>query len=281
MLRAELYRALLLRDGETLARWTGFVPVYPLIVREADETGGDVEAVAGDAGLIESGLSQEPILVQHAMDVDPFDRMAALWTLGRCAWEDATRWLLEFPALVIGPDLWLAVGLDYSLGTGATRRLLRYAQTAGGGGGSLAEWVRDFAPDATKPPFSRWWGRAKPTKVRARLLRQVRRLNDAASLGSLEARDAPPPPVNAPDGCAPMPAPLVAICERLVALRKRGTLNADDQQLAWRQVRAWARGLKRQRAPRPKLSLAARLCLAFTPLGARHPEAATARRVSA
>lgn len=277
MLRENLYQQGMTEDAAALGAACGFVAVSPLIVRECDETGLDDEAVASDANLIEAGRSQEPLLVQYAMDADPFDRLTALWVLGRCAFEDAVRWLSEFPALVPGPDLWLAVNLDYSLGTGATRRLLRYAESTGGGGGSLAEWVTDFAPQAVEDPFRRWWGKAKPEKVQQRLVRQVRRIRDAAVLGSLDARDVPPPPETRPPGCSPMPEFLRRICARLIAARKAGNLTPELQKQAHAEVRAYARTLDRARRARP---LIVRAAIRLLPLVPRHADAAHAARGS-
>jgi hypothetical protein len=283
MLRAALLRQGWTEDAAEIGKYSGFVAVAPLVERECRETGLDDEAVAGDADLIESGRSQEPLAVQYRMNADPFDRRTALWVLGRCAWEDATRWLAEFAWLLPGPDLWLAVAYDYSLGTGATRNLLRQAQSEGAGGWSLGAWVTQFVPAAIKPPFANWWGRAKPAKVQDRLLREVRCLKDAATIGPLETRCSggewvAPPPAELPPGCAPMPAALRTICERLISLRKRGLLTHDDNVEAWTQVRAYARTLDRARRQRPRL---VRVAAAVLPRFSRHPEAALDRRLAA
>lgn len=277
MLRQQLYRDGMREFGPALAQHCGFHAVAPLVVRLEDETGGDVEAVASDAALIESGLSQEPILVQYRMGADPFDRRAALWVLGRCAWEDATRWLAEFPWIEPGPDLWLAVGLDYSLGTGATRRLLRYAPTGGAEAGRLMDWVEEFAPEAEAEPFAHWWGRAKPSKVVQRLRRQVNRIRVAGEIGSLEPRDAPPPSEALPAGYAPMPDALARICRRLITLRRNGELTTEEQARAHATVRAYAKTLDRQRRRRPLLVAVAAKLVSRIP---RHPEAALLRRAA-
>lgn len=277
MLREQLYRDGMRECGPGIARHCGFHAVAPLVVRLEDETGGDEEAVASDADLIESGLSQEPILVQYRMGADPFDRATALWVLGRCAWEDATRWLAEFPWLEPGPDLWLAVGLDYSLGTGATRRLLLYAGSCSVEPGRLMPWVEEFAPEAARAPFQGWWGRAKPSKVVMRLKRQVRRIRDAGEIGSLEPRDAPPPAVVLPAGYAPMPEALRRICKRLIALRKLGALTPEEQRKAHATVKAYAKTLDRQRRRRPLLVAVAAKLVSRVP---RHPEAALLRRAA-
>lgn len=277
MLREQLYRDGMREFGPAIAGHCGFHAVAPLVVRLEDETGGDVEAVASDADLIESGLSQEPILVQYKMGADPFDRATALWVLGRCAWEDATRWLAEFPWIEPGPDLWLAVGLDYSLGTGATRRLLRYATSCEVEPGQLMPWVVEFAPEAEAPPFCGWWGRAKPSKVVMRLERQVRRIRDAGEIGSLEPRDMGAPDDSLPAGYAPMPEALVRICRRLIALRKLGSLTPEEQKKAHATVKAYAKTLDRQRRRRPLLVAVAAKLLPRVP---RHPEAAVVRRAA-
>lgn len=277
MLREQLYRDGMREFGPGLSPHCGFHAVAPLVVRLEDETGGDPEAVASDAALIESGLSQEPLLVQYLMGADPFDRATALWVLGRCAWEDATRWLAEFPWLEPGPDLWLAVGLDYSLGTGATRRLLRYAPTADAEPGKLLDWTEAWAPEAEAPPFCSWWGRAKPSKVVQRLRRQVNRIRAAGELGSLEPRDAPPPSESLPAGYAPMPEAMVKVCRRLIALRKLGALTPEEQKRAHATVKAYAKTLDRQRRRHPILVAVAAKLLPRVP---RHPEAALLRRAA-
>lgn len=277
MLRQQLYRDGMREFGPALAQHCGFVAVAPLIVRLEDETGGDVEAVASDAALIESGLSQEPLLVQYRMGAHPFDRSAALWVLGRCAFEDATRWLAEFPWIQPGPDLWLAVGLDYSLGTGATRNLLRHAAACNVEAGRLNQWVEAWAPEAEAPPFCSWWGRAKPSKVVMRLERQVRRIREAGEIGSLEPRDMGAPSESLPPGYAPMPDALVRVCRRLIALRKRGALTPEEQARAHATVRAYARALDRQRRRRPLMVAVAAKLVRRVP---RHPEAALLRRAA-
>lgn len=290
-LRDKLYQDGMREYGPGVAKHCGFVAVEPIIVRAQDETGGDIEAVATDAVLCESGYSQEPILVAHKMGADPFDKGAALWVLGRCAWEDATRWLSEFPWIVPGPDLWVCVNLDYSLGTDALRRLLNYAQTAGSVSGSLCEWLEEFAPEAVNEPFCRWWGRASPAKVAQRIPRQVRRIRDAAKLGSLAPRTySAAPSATLPAGCAPMPEVLQSICRRILRAQRvlnRATTDAEkaEAKAALRvvyeathaAVRGYARTLDRARRRRPLLVKLARLLL---PREMRHPEAAVGRRAA-
>jgi hypothetical protein len=277
MLREQLYRDGMREFGPGLSAHCGFVAVAPLVIRLEDETGGDVEAVASDANLIESGLSQEPLLVQYKMGAHPFDRSTALWVLGRCAWEDATRWLAEFPWLQPGPDLWWAVGADYSLGTGATRRVLRHAATCNVEPGRLMDWVEEWAPEAEAEPYRNWWGRAKPAKVVLRLKRQVRRIRDAGEIGSLEPRDMGAPDESLPAGYAPMPDALVKVCRRLIALRKLGSLTHEEQARAHATVKAYAKTLDRQRRRRPLLVAVAAKLLPRVP---RHPEAAVVRRAA-
>lgn len=290
-LHSALYDEGMREFGPGVAVHSGFVAVSPLIVRAADETGNDLEAVATDEDLCESGYSQEPIIVQFKMGADPFDKAAQMWVIGRCAWEDATRWLSEFPWITPGPDLWVCVNLDYSIGTPALRRLLRYAASAGAMGADLCAWLLDFAPDAVKEPFCRWWGRANPKKVAIRIPRQVNRVKVAAQYGSLAPRlDATPPSATLPAGCAPMPDSLKAICRRILAAQRvvnRAKTDAEKAEAkamlrvvydeTHAQVRGYARALDRQRRRRPVLVKLARLIL---PREMRHPEAAVARRAA-
>ena len=277
MLRSELYKVGMRRYGATLGQHCGFVAVSPLVVRLCDETGMDCNAVATDPVLIESGLSQEPLRVQWTMGADPFDPWSALWVLGRCAFEDAERYLSEFQTagLKPGPSLWLAVSLDYSLGGGATKRVLRLAASMNSLD-RLPAWVQNFAIEATREPFNHWWGRCNPALAGKRLLRAVRRLNDAAALGSLDVRDAGAPSDVLPDGCAPMPEALSRLCVRLERLRKQGELTSDEQRAAWTFVRGYAR----TRKAAAKLPAVAWLASKMLRRVERHPDAAAVRRVA-
>jgi hypothetical protein len=277
-LRDRLYQQGMREDAAEIGKSSGFVAVAPLVVRECDETGLDDEAAATDPNLIEVGRSQEPILVQYAMNADPFDRKTALWVLGRCAWEDATRWLSEFETkgLTAGPNLWIAVSLDYSLGMGATRKLLNFC-------GSMnrldrfEKWLLDFAPNAEAEPWAHWWGKCPPALARKRIVRAVDRLHRAAKLDSLAPRDAAPPDAVRPVDCLPMPEVLRRICERLIRAKKQGELTSEMQRFAWQEVRGYAKALDRQRRRRPVLVKLARLLL---PREMRHPEAALVRRAA-
>jgi hypothetical protein len=280
-LRDRLYQQGMREDAAEIGKSSGFVAVAPLVVRECDETGLDDEACASDAVLIETGRSQEPILVQYGITpggADPFDRKTALWVLGKCAFDDATRWLSEFgtKGLVAGPALWLAISLDYSLGNGAARKLLSFA-------GSMErfdrfdKWLLDFAPSAEVEPWAHWWGRCPPALARKRIVRVVRRLESARALGSLDPRDVPPPAATLPADCRPMPEVLRRICERLIRARKAGTLTPEMQEFAHAEIKGYARTLDRQRRRRPVLVKLARLLL---PREMRHPEAALVRRAA-
>ncbi len=277
MLRSELYKVGMQRYGATLGQHCGFVALSPLVVRLCDETGMDCNAVATDPVLIESGLSQEPLRVQWQMGADPFDPWSALWVLGRCAFEDATRYLAEFEThgLTAGPSLWLAVNLDYSIGSGATMRVLRLAASMNSLGG-LPKWVENFACEATREPFAHWWGRCDPALAEKRLLRAVRRLNDAATLGSLDPRDAGAPSELLPAGYSPMPEVLSRICVRLERLRREGELTTDEYRAAWRTVRAYAR----TREASAKLPTVAWLAAKTVRRVQRHPDAASVRRAA-
>lgn len=282
--RFKLYRDGMARHGATLGQWCGFVAVSPLIVRMVDETQLKENAVATDPRLIECGLSQEPLSVYHDIPekgADPFDRATSLYVLGRCAYEDATRWLSAFPWLAHDGNadaLWCATNLDYSLGTKATGRVLNVVRECLGGHGDVLTfldlWAKEENPK--RAPYNRWWGKADPGLVCVRISRQVRRIRDAAQVGSLAIRQADPPPELLPANCRPMPDELNRICDRLAKLRKQLTITADDYEQAWREVRAYAR----TRKPSAPLPIGIKLAAWFQPREMRHPEAAADRRVA-
>lgn len=260
--------------GPTLDRFRSFVPLALLLDWIARETNWFRFSVSRDPVLIEVGWSQAPLARAWQADVDPFDAVGACWLACREAiddglfWqgggvrrgEDPETWQEDLAAWLAkpGPDLWYCVQMDYSVGSGAFRRILRStlqrAKAAGrgpGGAGLMAEvldWERNT--DLAAPALARAWGRQSPAIISKRIRKHAVWVAQSAELGPLDGPPGGTPPQSRPDGVPGFPAALVEAA-RVCARAGKGATR-EEHAAAHADVKAYASARARAEMGRVK-----------------------------
>jgi len=270
----EVARKAALAHGPTLDRYRSFVPLALLLDWIARETNWFRFTVSRDPVLIEVSFAQAPLARAYRLDVDPFDPVGSCWLACREAIDDGLFWrgggvrrgeepeawqddLVEWLAAG-GADLWYVVQMDYSVGSGALRRILRStlqrAMAASRGPadrGLMAEvldWERNT--DLAAPALARAWGRQSPAIVSKRIRKHAVWVRDAAKIGPLDGPAGGTPPEARPLGVPAFPAALVAAARVCAAAGKGAT--REEHAAAHAQVRSYARARARREMGRIK-----------------------------
>lgn len=197
--------------GLHLNRYRGPVPLSLLAVWIGAESGNDPLALSRDRKLLESGLSQCPLAVAEKLGVDPWHPEAGCWIACLEALEDAGRWQKRLGDWLPAWDrnLWWVVLMDYSVGTGALRRITscaitrqaaRHGRNRAVDGFGLFEAVEEWEhrADLASPRLRGSWGRQTPEQIKARIYKQRDRVALAERLGALDGPPGDWPPLTRP-----------------------------------------------------------------------------------
>lgn len=214
--------------GHDVDLWRGLAHRGLCAYRVTEESGGDRFAVSRDPVLIEVGWSQVPLAYAWRRGVDPFTEQGGIYLLCRDEHEAAAKWAEQIPGLS-ARDLAYLTALNYSVGGGATRRLLVLAELARQHGTTYEErivWVGEHV-DLGTPKNRRAWGRQKPEQIRARIAKKHRWLNAAEKIVPFTGQAGPLPP---PDGPGPFPVELIRyarVCESRSATHAEHVATRD------------------------------------------------------
>ncbi len=209
--------------GNTVDLYRGLVPRSVAIVEFALESGFDRYMLASDKPLAEmgdAGVEQRRYL-EH--DCDPCDDEASIWLGCHDLIEDAVRYIGMVGEADLA-DIWYLMFLDFSIGTGAVKHIIKVVQTLDPRKNvplrdRIVAWSR--TKNFNAPHHAAHWGRQGPALVQKRITKQLQRLEWAQALGAVVGagyRQGIVPPSERPDLEPAFPDGLRPIAEKKAKL---------------------------------------------------------------